>query len=223
MSADATPRFEDLSLQFQRYQWEPIPGVSSAWHRATLSTENSWLHQEEKYRQMFLGGSLTVEVPVTLEAFSMAASDAWKGLRNLHPEVAMIARLEGGKGLLQYFPPRDEDAVNTWVQRTLYLEQGAELESAAMRKSIQDWKRSSIEIPACVLLRCVAPSTVQFVLHADHQITDGVGIRLLLNSYFGLLADALVRKTGEPIEKDIKWNDSRISLTPPWIGSCMLS
>jgi hypothetical protein len=56
---------------------------------------------------------------------------------------------------------------------------------------------------------------VAFILNADHQITDGIGIRILLGRFLALLAESL--SLPHVLEKQLDWYQSVNNLSPPYV------
>ena len=57
---------------------------------------------------------------------------------------------------------------------------------------------------------------VDLILNGEHQITDGIGIRIMLSKYLSILATNFLKPTS-PQETRVNWGKSFKFLTPPWI------
>jgi hypothetical protein len=56
------------------------------------------------------------------------------------------------------------------------------------------------------------------MLYLDHQVTDGVGARILLGKCLDFFASAL-RVEGQPMLREkMDWNRAHENLSPPWIA-----
>jgi len=211
-------------LQPGKYTWAEKSESSSIWQRPTLAGENQWLHRLEEYHQMFLSGSITLKTPTGLPAFEAAATDAWVRLLYSIPDIAVSGRCQDdGQGYLQFHVPRDYADANEWARRTLVLKYGPSgLGFHELREKVLSCRGNQLSDRVFVLLHCVADDEngetkcVDFILNVGHQITDGIGIRILLDKYFHLLAETL----GSPRSRRdaIKWQDCMKNLSRPWIS-----
>ena len=122
-------------------------------------------------------------------------------------------------------PPRDGHDAHQWVERTTLFEYGKErLNFQELRDKISqrrgergcDSEQAALLIFAGVQDGDDLVEITDFILNVDHQVTDGIGVRILLGQYLHLLANALSRL---PIieEEEINWQESGRNLSQPWI------
>jgi hypothetical protein len=180
------------SLDESIYQWNQSDNDCSLLRRRPLAGESHWLSQPREFREMFLSGNLTFSFPVTLSHLRSATGEFWRRLRFNHPEMAV--ETENGKSsyrFLQYRVLNDDTEVIEWVNRTLCVESGLQLSDfGTLRKSIVTWKTESNNVDKAVLLLHEQTESnshgdithLGFILNMNHQVTDGIGIRILLGN-----------------------------------------
>ena len=171
---------------------------------------------------MFIGGSLALDCLVPSFALIASAKSAWRRLRFEVPELAVSAGYETEcVAYMQYLVPASGEEVNQWVERTTDFECGPEsLDFQELLKRVRQKKDGHDSDQVFLLLRPVVEAgndlvkQVDFILNADHQVVDGIGIKILLGRFLALLAKSL----SSPLEEDFDWEQSINNLTPPWIG-----
>jgi hypothetical protein len=212
-----------LPLDPPKYQWRRSY-KSSGWERPALAGERMWIHRPKEYLQMFLSGSLSLELAVTRSAFRSAAKSSWLRLRYETPEIAVSAKCEDdGKVYMQAHVPQDDAEAARWCEETLFLEHSRrKLEFRELREKIllgkagQDSNSTSILLYAIINDDGDVVKDVDFILNSEHQITDGIGIRIMLSKYLSVLARNILKPTS-PRETRVNWEKSFRFLTPPWI------
>jgi hypothetical protein len=173
---------------------------------------------------MFIGGSLTLCSGAPSSALIVAVKTAWRLLRFEVPELAVSAGYgPDGKAYMQYQEPETEEEVNHWVERTTSFGCGTQgLGFQELLDGIRIKKRVLCSEQMFLMLHPVVEDVgdlvnrIDFMLNADHQLTDGIGIRILLHRFLHLLAQSL---SGTPAcEEGLNWRESASNLTPSWIG-----
>lgn len=195
------------------------------WQRQPLGSENLWIRRPKWMRELFLGGSFSLFNPTTLDTLKTATEDAWRRLRIEHPEIAVVSSGGDGDG-----KRLDEDEVQAWIKRTMIVEAGWEAISFAYARARINFQgklgTDEADLSHVYLhAQALEPSQVAnigFLFHIDHLCTDGIGIRILANCFFRLLAgelsacaasgDVQARKSQE-----IDWQRNAQNLRRPWI------
>jgi len=211
-------------LNLQDYAWEQSSQNPALWQRRALAGECVWLPRPKEYHEIFISASLVLESPTSLPILKAAASHSWQLLRFEVPElhVQIICR-DDGRQYMKYQTPKDPDEVNQWVHRTFVFEQHSSLQFHELRDQVVSMKASHDSDKAFLLFRVGEEDrdepvkNVQLMLPVDHQVADGIGIRILLGRYLTLLASSL----GQPsnlTHKEINWSESSKNLSTPWIS-----
>lgn len=172
---------------------------------------------------MFIGGSLTLNSPGCSSTIAEAAKAVWRRLRFGVPELAVSAGYgEDGNAYMQYEVPQSDEAVNHWVERTTLFKYGKEpMGFEALLDFIRQKKKGRNSEQVLLFLHLVKEDgddlvkKIDLMLNADHQITDGVGIRILLDRYLALLAQAL--SVPHKSQEELDWRKSAMNLSSPWI------
>ena len=170
---------------------------------------------------MFICGSLTLDSLAPSSALIMAAKTAWRRLRFEVPElVASAGYGTDGKAYLQYQVPSGDEEVNQWIEHTTSFEcRERRLDFQELLESIRLKKEENHSDQVFLLIHPVVEAgddlvkQVDFILNADHQVVDGISIKILLNRFLALLAIS----SSTPPEEDFDWEESTKNLTPPWI------
>jgi len=129
----------------------------------------------------------------------------------------------GGATYMRYQTPRDEMEVSEWMQRTILLGQvrGA-LGFEGLRERFLLKKQDCKAEPAYLLLYSELEShndcarRLHVMLNVDHEITDGIGARILFGKYLSLLASYLSADSEDSPEV-IDWEKSSDNLSQPWL------
>ncbi|CAG8973236.1 hypothetical protein HYALB_00011326 [Hymenoscyphus albidus] len=210
------------------YNWtSPHPGI---YHRPALSTESLWFTRPKDLHEMFITSHLTFSRPHTHYPkirLKEAARRAWKRLRFEVPELGIRAVINDGEVFLEY-KMLDEVGVRGWISRTLFFgESEGDYEFESLRKDIVS--RKDCEEQASVLLNFETRDSAVFgdrgeelvdgvylILNTDHQITDGIGTRILLGRFLELFSQYV--RVEMDCKENLVWEDSYKNLTQPWIG-----
>jgi hypothetical protein len=174
---------------------------------------------------MFISGTLNLESPLPNSTLKSAAKNAWRNLRFEVPELVAGGHCdEDGKAFMEYQTPRGEDEVNKWVNRTASFDQVLDgLDFEGLREKILQMKRVFDSEAAPLLLYSElgsdedSVSPLHVMLNVDHEVTDGIGSRILFGKYLSLLAKFLSISPGVG-QDDIDWTESSQNLSPPWIS-----
>lgn len=173
---------------------------------------------------MFIGGSLTLGSLVPPGALVVAVKAAWRRLRFEVPELVVSASYGAyGRAYMQYEEPTSAQGVNQWVERTTSINFGKkDLDFQQLLGSIRQEKDGHDSDQAFLLLHSVLEGVedlvgrIDFILNADHQVVDGISVRILLGRFLTLFAISLSSPRGDDV--DLDWGKSTKNLTPPWIG-----
>ncbi|CAG8958779.1 hypothetical protein HYFRA_00011729 [Hymenoscyphus fraxineus] len=128
-----------------------------------------------------------------------AARQAWKKLRFEVPELGIRAVINDGEFFLES-KMLDEAGVRGWISMTLFFgESKGDYEFESLRKDIAS--RKDCEEQASILLNFETQDSAVFgnggeelvdgvhlILNTDHQITDGIGTRILLGGFLELFS-----------------------------------
>ena len=154
----------------------------------------------------------------------LAAKAAWRLLRFEVPELVVLAGYwPDGEAYMQYQEPASEEEVREWVERTTHFDCGKQgldfqllLENIRRKKEGHDSDQVSLFFHPVVEGNDGLVRRIDFVLNADHQVTDGIGIRILLHHFLVFLAESLSRNPA--LEDSSNWKERVSNLTPPWIS-----
>ncbi|TVY39675.1 Trichothecene 15-O-acetyltransferase [Lachnellula occidentalis] len=203
------------------YQWsQQSPFL---WRRRALASEPMWISRPKELHDMFISGIISLEIPLPKATLKSAARNAWRSLRFEIPELVAKGKFQDGKPIMQYQTPKDKDAVNEWINRTAFFDQGSNgLTFEGQREKLLLMKRPFDLDTASLLLYSELDTDEDLVnrfhlmLNMDHEATDGIGTRILFGKYLSLLAKFL---SGSPGGQDeIEWAESSRNLSPPWIS-----
>lgn len=212
-------------LASSSYKWEKLLDLPPAWQRKALSGEWMWIPRPKEQHEIFIWGSFTLGESFISGTLSSAARLAWRHLRFEVPEIGVRANHgQDGKAYMRYIPPQSNEEVDQWVDRTMMLRFGHTQSSFEdLRVKTLQMKRDLDFEQAFSCLQCrVEPGRDEFVesadfmLNFDHQITDGIGARILTGRFLSLLASALSKPDAMSITID--WEKSANNLSLPWIG-----
>lgn len=172
---------------------------------------------------MFLGGSLELETRILYSSFTLAAKRSWLLLLFATPDIAVGTRCSGlGEVYMQAHVPFDDADAQEWGAKTLSIDYGRQSKPMEYMKE-KCLLRSSGSRPASTFMHMHASlddtnrvKRINFMLNMEHQITDGVGIRILLTKYLSILATQLIEPT-DLLAFNLDWEESSKFLTPAWI------
>lgn len=225
------------SIHPSSYAWERY---GSGWQRKALAGEWMWKARSAVYREIFVFGSLTLEkvgCGIRSGELGDAVGRAWRRFRWEVPEVGIRAVWEGEEVRMRYLPfgghgeseVEVEAEVDRWVGRTLDVEVGRwegieEGDSEVMRGRIRRLKVQTDAQYEDQAFLCVYGDEdeydgqvkhVKLLLNVDHQITDGIGARIMFGKFLTLLAVTLNQP--EAFTGDLDWEESAKNLFSPWI------
>lgn len=174
---------------------------------------------------MFISGALNLNSPLPNQALVAAATNAWRILRVEVPELVEKGKCnEDGKAFMQYQTPTGEE-VEDWIHRTTAFEKGREaLDFEGLREKILRLKKTAVSAETSSLLLYTelgsdekSVDRIHVMLNVDHEVTDGIGARILFRKYLDLLAKCLEVPPGV-FEDRIDWAVSARNLSSPWIS-----
>lgn len=173
---------------------------------------------------MFIEGSLTLASLACSSTIAEASKAAWRLLRYEIPELAVSAGYgEDGNAYMQYEIPRSDKDVHRWVEKTCFFECGKQrVDFEDLVNNVRQKKREHDSEQVFLLLHSVVEKSddlvkrIDFILNADHQITDGIGIRILIGRFLALLAQSLNLPLAA--QEGLDWQQSVTNLSPPWIN-----
>lgn len=232
------------SLDPSRYQWRQSPDDPQIWHRRALAGENLWIQRSQEIRQLFLGASLSFSSPLSPEKVREAARNAWCRLAILNSHVMVVPSVpstQDGSGvsperLLEFCVPVDDESddsrrqgpssagMRAWISKTFLCEaaSSAPLGFDDMRLRLIDRIRGQRELISVLSHEVVDEShqnctRLDMVLLADHLMTDGIGIRVLLGKYLSLIAEELaISSRSTRLKPTSQSSLGRQSLAEPW-------
>jgi 15-O-acetyltransferase Tri3 len=209
------------------YRWRSSRDSPKVWRRCPLANESMWLARPKDSRDLFVYASLAFKSPIILSALCSAAKSAWQHLRYDVPELVLTTGTspKDGKAYVQYQPPRTQEEVDQWVERTSTFTIGEQRQDFEdLRGRILQKRRghhtdnvflfSHAQFAAENFIRV---SRLQLMIYVDHLITDGIGARILLGRYLSLLT--FIISTSFRFEPS--WQENHNVLSPPWI--CLMN
>ncbi|RDL37251.1 uncharacterized protein BP5553_04684 [Venustampulla echinocandica] len=206
------------------YSWAQVGHSVSPWRRKALSFETTWLARPKELHEIFVSGLLAFETPLPSCTLYSAVRQAWQALLFEVPELqARAVVAEDGNAYMQYRTPQDRHEVEEWAHRTAVFDYGDQsLDFKGLRENILIRKGDSSD-PAFLLLYLEKESDgnkpldhVHIILNTDHEITDGIGTRILFGKYLSLLSSCISEPQLGLVMYD--WAESSKNLSPPWIS-----
>jgi hypothetical protein len=219
------PRAQLHHIDPSSYDWEKLSDLRSGRQREALAGEWMWIPRPKEQHEIFVSGTLRLEESVTPYTLSLAARLAWRRLRFEVPELVISAGYgTDGKAYVRYVVPKDDDEVDRWVDRTARIEhRQAELGFEELYDRLLQMKGGLDSEQAFLFVHGGVGNgqfedlkSVDFILNFDHQITDGIGARILTGHFLSLLASAL--SSPEALNDATNWEESVKNLSKPWIG-----
>ena len=218
-------KMADLSvpaIDTRKYQWqEKSPYL---YQRPLLGRESHWFRSKPESRDLFLGVQAKLCTEVELNSIIRVAGQAWLRLRFDHPEIALhTVPSADGKGWMCCPIPCNDREAKRWQQKTLSRRHGHKAYDFSYAVSpAGQWNYQQPEAVGSTTLmvyaRCspvdMKVTTVSFLFRVDHTYADGIGIRLIGDSYLRLFAQYL---TDQPDSKLPPWQHAVRNLSPPWI------
>lgn len=197
------------------YNWTSLlPGI---YRRPALSTEALWSAKPKELHEIFATAKLRLVAARTPRVLKPAALRAWRLLRFEVPELGVRAVVQDGEVFLEY-KGIDEGEIQEWISRTCFVNEEGEgvYDFEALRRDICSKKDDDEQ--ASVLLNFLTRDglveNISMVLNTDHQITDGIGTRILLGRFLDLFSWCIGLKS----EDVLTWEESDKNLSKPWIG-----
>jgi hypothetical protein len=183
-----------------------------------------WIPRPKDLHELFISGTLKLETLVENSRLRSAARKAWRRLRFDFPELVVRGVCLDGETYMRYQTPKGEEEVSEWIQRTACFDQGREgLDFEGLRQKVLLKKQASDSEPAYLLLYSELESgdgpgvsRLHVMLNVDHEITDGIGARILFGNYLSLLASCLSTPSDDAPEL-IDWEKTSNNLSKPWI------
>lgn len=202
------------------YKWRPC---RSGWERPALASETMWAQRPKEYHQMFFHACLKLDLQISVSDFHSAAKNAWLLLRYETPDLDVtITRMNASKPYMHANVLKDQDGASRWCQETLFLEnKPREAGFKPMKESLLLIKAHHGSRPTALLLYPIDDGSdvvkrFEVMLNAEHQITDGIGIRIVLSKYLSILATVMSTPNGtQGLEVD--WTKPLKPPTTPWI------
>ena len=184
-----------------------------------------WISRPKELHEMFISGTLKLESPLPNSALQLAAKNAWRTLRFEVPELVARGQCdEDARTFMQYQTPRDEEEVKEWINRTAFFHQGPDgldfeglREKLLLRKEIFDSEAASLLLYSELESDEDSVNHVHMMLNVDHEVTDGIGTRILFGKYLSFLAKFLSSSPGRG-QDEIDWAESSRNLSPSWIS-----
>jgi hypothetical protein len=215
------------SLDPKSYLWKQLSVDASVCQRPALAAESLWIQRPQELRGIFLCSSLTLNTPIPRRTFNASLEHAWRLLRFTIPELGLSTTCgTNGKSYMEYHTVNDEEAQD-WVNRTHACQSGSyKQDFEDLRKGLLTAKHSHVSASdnAFLLSRAILEDGAELLKHTqimiciDHQISDGIGTRIVFGRFLTLLASSL--DTPGSTKNGIHWEDSRHNLAQPWI-CCM--
>jgi hypothetical protein len=213
-------------LDPQKYQWKQLNG-SVYWRRSALAGETMWAQRPKEYHQIFLASSLTLSSPILYSKWQSIVKECWLHLRYENPDIGVTAQIaEDGHVYMLAQAPHDDSEAIQWCDATLFLDnQGERLGFNDLKNRLEFLKGERELHQAYILFNTIPDDNetikqVDLMLNLHHQITDGIGIRILLSKYLSILSTMLMHPTSSTgVDKPtFNWSESLTSLSPPWIS-----
>lgn len=212
------------ALDPSSYSWAQVGQSRSLWRRKALSFEATWLARPRSLHEIFISGLLTFETPLLSCTLCSAAKQAWRALSFEVPELqARVEVAEDGRASMQYQTPDGPSEVERWVHRTAMVDYGNQLldfedlrENILVRKGDCDDRAFLLLYLEKLSEGNKSSSRVQLILNVDHEITDGIGTRILLGKYLSLFSSCISQP--QSISDIYDWTESSKNLSLPWIS-----
>ncbi|RDW66084.1 hypothetical protein BP6252_09719 [Coleophoma cylindrospora] len=217
-------------VKVSSYAWRQRNDSPSSWERRALAGENVWMHTAPEHQQLYLQATLSAHLSMQHHIFTAKAKRAWRQLRSEVPELVLTPDYEGdetnGTGVLRYRDAHDELDISRWLDRTFLTSAGPRARAGSGHEALRDeivqlkgevWPGA---YQGCVWVQTAGEAdevkNVEVVLNINHLITDGIGIRILLDRYLALLAEQL-NPDHESKDDFLHWDSSAHNLSAPWI------
>ncbi|KAH6679689.1 hypothetical protein B0J14DRAFT_581367 [Halenospora varia] len=210
-------------LDPQHYEWRHCSN-SLEWERPALAGETMWAHRPEEYHQLFLSATLTLLSPVTQSVLRSAAGNSWICLRYDTPDVGVTTRkTDDRKVYMRTRAIRHEAEAYEWCEETLVIETSKhETGFDALKEKVVSHKARRSPGPAFLWLVAIANGDdmvqrIELMLNIKHQITDGIGIKILLSKYLPIFSTHLSKPERSKGSR-FDWEYSPKIPSTPWIN-----
>jgi hypothetical protein len=213
-------------LDPDHYQWKQSKN-SSEWERPALAAETMWIHKIKEYQQLFLAASLTLLRPISRYKFYSVARHSWIRLRYETPDIGVTSKMtEEGHAYMYAHVLRNHAEAAQWCQETLFLDNAQQDVGFRALKNKLLLNQAAVQCltPISILLITINDGDdmvrkVELILNVEHQITDGIGIRILLSKYLYILAKNALKSDMSQEASMIDWGENSKLPTTPWICS----
>jgi hypothetical protein len=212
-------------LDATAYSWKQIEGNSLHWRRRALGPESTWMLKTKDYREIFVSGSLILEIPVSISKFTEAAQKAWIDLRFEIPDIAVTTIIGDDEDTyMEYRELEDEAEIRSWLERTAIVEYGSSMLSfQELRDKLMLSKRLNNTDSTYIIIHSTPETEIdnsvrscQLMLNVDHQISDGIGARILFGKFLSVLSKSLGEEPRNFLDGQTESrNGNRLSV--PWI------
>jgi hypothetical protein len=207
------------------YSWNQSKENPSLWQRRALGAESSWMLKPREYREIFIAATLMLSSPVSITMFDEAVELAWLHLKLEVLDIAVTTTIgDDGSSFIQYQSPRDEAEDQAWLKRTMFIEHETSAlsfkelkDQIVTRKEVQDTNSAHIFVNSKPDDRnSTIVQDCQIMLNVDHQITDGIGTRILFGKFLSCLAKSISEPKREVRDVN-RWTRNGRNLSVPWI------
>ncbi|KAH8684788.1 hypothetical protein BGZ60DRAFT_523985 [Tricladium varicosporioides] len=210
------------SLEPQCYEWRHSSS-GSGWERPALAGETMWAHRPKECHQMFLMATLTLFSHISLSEVHSTTRHTWLQLRSENPDIGVTTRkTDEGKVYMRPQIFRDDTEADTWCEETFIVEAlKQEIGLDALKKKVISRKAQAPLQPVLLWLVAISDGDdmvqrIELMLNMEHQITDGIGIKIVLSKLLSLLATN-ISTPGTSNQIRIKWDKSPKVPSTPWI------
>lgn len=208
----------------EKFNWKPFEGEGTPKGCVRrLGGGEQTHHVQNKYFKGINMGFLAVTVdlhdPVSVTKLGSSAQECWCSLRFQFPNIA--ASLGGSDELptLTYTTGTPQE-IDQWALRTFFIHSPSHIDLEQLRTDEGQKKVPSPDGDYCwmhfVPGELADDGTVTrfgLLFHMHHSLSDGIGIRIMMNFYLGQLAKAL-SDSRSPSEH-IQWGNELENLFPP--------
>lgn len=230
------------------YSWHRTPSPQPTYTRRLLAGEIPWLARPKTQHEILVYASLSLSKSHRQLQIRRAAIAAWRTLRWQVPELGSVAAWLPSEGdgeeeacLIYRTPSLDVELRSNSVgdqgvwnaKLPIFLSTESPSGFEALRASLLDFKtkfEKATKENGLLLLNIVEPTTkngenldttkIEIVLNIDHQISDGIGSKVLMGRYleiFGQKLESELEEGEEEEDEDLNWEDSWKNLELPWI------
>lgn len=153
------------------------------------------------------------------QSINRAVRAAWRLLRYEEPQIAGTAAFDAQlKGVLRYQVPKDEEEVELWLDRTVWVEtsDGTRVDGKQKNRSAPESATVGIVVPMQDQSTPVAGALLRFHFSINLLFFDDVGFRCMIASFFqGLVAQ--LSNTNTISHSVLDWSKSVDNLREPYV------